>query len=100
MHATHELIDAVYGCRFIFFLFFVFGLSIFAFVYLFSAFFSRAKVAATITSVLWLGAFFPFFGLADTDPAATKSNYPYASLFAPHEDGLFRWRHMGDRRHP
>lgn len=64
----------------LFFYFFIFMQCIFAFGWFTAAIFSRATVAATVSSVLFLGLFFAGFGLNESSTRGTKT---LACLSAP-----------------
>jgi ATP-binding cassette, subfamily A (ABC1), member 3 len=66
--------------------FFLFGLTVFAFCYMVSAFFDRARVGATIGALVFLAIFFPYFTVSDQRvPIGTKT---LACLSAPIAFGL------------
>jgi len=71
----------VYSNLFLIFLFFyIFSLCVFAFCWLVASFFSKATVGATISAILFLGAFLGSFGLTEE---TTQGQKVLACLSAP-----------------
>ena len=58
----------------IFLWFFFFGVSVFCFCYLISIFFTRARIAATIGAILFLGLFFPYFAVSGNSISTTSKS--------------------------
>lgn len=50
--------------------FWLYGLSIFAFCYMVSAIFSKARIASTVGAVVFLLSFFPFYAVSNDDVSA------------------------------
>lgn len=50
---------------FIWFFFFIFGMSVFSFGFLMSVFFSRSRIATTFSAILFFAFFFPYFAVSD-----------------------------------
>jgi len=56
----------------IFLLFFLFGLSVIAFSFLLSVFFSKARLASVLGAAIWFGLYFPSTGLSDDSTQSTR----------------------------
>lgn len=58
----------------IFFFFWLYGLSVFCFCYMISAFFTRAVVGSLIGAILFFAAYFPYYAVnGDTDSSGSKT---------------------------
>ena len=66
--------------------FFFFGLASLALCFLLSTFFSKAKLAAAVGAVLFIGAFFPYYSV--NGPLKSYSAKFFSSLLAPVAFGL------------
>ena len=64
----------------IFFLFFLSSLAATAWCFLVSVFFTKARTAAVLGSIIWVAAYFPFFSITSATPAFVKTA---SSLLAP-----------------
>ena len=88
MYAVLSLFVAIAGIRvfpasnkvLIFFIFFLYSLAATAWCFLVSVFFTKARTAAVLGSIIWVAAYFPFFSLQATTPTAVKLA---SSLLAP-----------------
>ncbi len=56
----------------IFLLFFLFGVSVIAFSFLLSVFFSKARLASVLGAAIWFGLYFPSTGLSDDSTESTR----------------------------
>eukprot|EP00468_Gymnochlora_sp_CCMP2014_P005803 CAMPEP_0167753008 /NCGR_PEP_ID=MMETSP0110_2-20121227/7466_1 /TAXON_ID=629695 /ORGANISM="Gymnochlora sp., Strain CCMP2014" /LENGTH=1725 /DNA_ID=CAMNT_0007638709 /DNA_START=398 /DNA_END=5575 /DNA_ORIENTATION=- len=64
----------------IFLLFFFFSMDVFAFGYMMSSLFSKANTAATLSTVIWLGSFFGYYGINDDTSTSART---FACISAP-----------------